>query len=94
MSAYSNGVVQCAQCRIHDIDVLTIDHIHNNGAVERRTLKKYGGIDFYRHLRKNGYPDGYQVLCMNCNLKKEVKNRRTLWKERYKQMPGAKGMMG
>ncbi len=26
-----------------------------------------GGHKFYKWLRDAGYPDGFQVLCMNCN---------------------------
>lgn len=88
---------QCANCLIHDIDVLTIDHINNDGAIERKKLKIYGGVYFYKYLKNKGYPSGYQVLCMNCNLKKEVTNRRAVWKAKYKvmdeSMPSAKGMM-
>lgn len=84
MCAYGpNGLPQCAQCGIHDIDVLTLDHIHNNGAAERKRLKIFGGVYFYKHLEKSGYPDGYQVLCMNCNLKKEIARQRKNLKEKH-----------
>ena len=59
-------------CR--DIRCLSIDHINDDGAEHRRQL--YGtnasGLRFYNWLKRNGYPDGFQVLCMNCQwIKKE-----------------------
>lgn len=30
-----------------------------------------GGPYFYRWLRLNGYPSGFQVLCANCNTAKD-----------------------
>lgn len=62
---------KCTKCGEEKLDVLTIDHIENNGAEHRRQLGKSGGPSFYRWLRKQGYPkDGYQILCMNCNSSK------------------------
>ncbi len=67
----------CRKCGIDDIDVLCIDHIHNDGGKFRKESKGgMGGANVYRWLRKNNFPEGHQTLCMNCNLKKElVKNR-------------------
>jgi len=59
------------------IAALTIDHIDDNGAEERERIfhnKHRAGIDFYRWLRKNGYPEGYQVLCFNCQWIKRDKD--------------------
>ncbi len=65
LSHYSNGTMKCAICDWDDVRALTIDHINNNGAEER---KKYGeGLTFYNWLIKNDFPIGYQVLCRNCN---------------------------
>jgi hypothetical protein len=44
---------------------LTIDHINGGGSQHR---KKIGHGHFYLWLYNHGYPDGYQVLCMNCNF--------------------------
>lgn len=54
---------------------LSLDHIHNNGAAERRQISgaaKSAGMLFYGWLKKRGYPPGYQVLCMNCNFGKRM----------------------
>lgn len=68
-SHYSNGLPICACCGEKEILFLTIDHINNNGNKERKELKKMGRT-YYVWLRKNNYPDGLQVLCMNCNWAK------------------------
>jgi len=65
---------QCAHCGIDDVDVLCIDHVDGCGNLKRRT---YGaGSGFYIWLKKNNYPRGFQVLCANCNLKKEILRKR------------------
>jgi hypothetical protein len=73
--------IACACCGYSDIRALSIDHIHGNGGEERKRLReKLGwgktngaGDRFYSFLRRNNYPSGYQVLCMNCNW---IKSRR------------------
>jgi hypothetical protein len=56
---------QCVCCGENDIDVLNIDHINQDGSILRRLYPSQNKIYFW--LRKNGYPDDYQVLCCNCN---------------------------
>jgi hypothetical protein len=34
----------------------------------------FAGYGFYTWLKKNGFPEGLQVLCMNCNWVKRVEN--------------------
>jgi hypothetical protein len=52
---------------------LTIDHIDESGAAERKQLNRSGGYNFYYWLKQQGYPkDNYQVLCFNCNHAKHV----------------------
>lgn len=67
LAAYGGA---CVCCGIDDPLVLNIDHINNNGSSERKTIGE--GIDFYRWLRRSGYPEGYQVLCYNCNCSKHI----------------------
>lgn len=71
---YSNGIPSCANCREQDLIVLTIDHINNDGAKLRKTQGT--GTRFYRWLKRNNYPEGYQVLCWNCNARKELERQR------------------
>lgn len=68
---------QCTSCGVADIDILCLDHINDDGADQRRQLKLVGA-QFFWWLKRNNYPAGYQVLCANCNLKKEILRRRGL----------------
>ena len=71
-SHYSNSTPVCATCGETDILVLCLDHINGGGSKHRKILGVVGGAAFYRKLRKDEYPTGYQVLCANCNLRKEM----------------------
>ncbi len=71
LSHYSNGTMKCARCGFDDIRALSIDHINGGGAPHRRKT----GNDVYGWLKRNGFPEGYQVLCMNCQLIKRQVNR-------------------
>jgi hypothetical protein len=69
------GGCHCVWCGEADIQALCIDHINNDGASHRKALgaKCTGNITgerFYRWLRRNHYPKGFQVLCFNCNQAK------------------------
>ncbi len=55
-------------CGITDPDMLSLDHKENDGAKERREIGR--GNTFYRFVIKSGYPDKYQILCMNHQVKK------------------------
>ena len=71
LSHYCEGQIKCACCGEKDIRFLCIDHVHNNGKEERKTLGS--GRPFYRHLKKQGFPqNGYQVFCYNCNMGKRT----------------------
>jgi hypothetical protein len=62
----------CACCEEKEPIFLTIDHINNDGAEHRREIGSVGGRSFYSWLRKNNYPEGFQVLCWNCNSGKHL----------------------
>ena len=70
------GGAKCKNCLEERIELLTLDHIKEDGRDHRRaTAKKHhggGGIQFYSWLKKHGFPNipALQVLCMNCNLLK------------------------
>ncbi len=57
----------CACCKERTELFLTIDHINNDGAAHRRSVD-IG--HFYGWLRSNGFPEGFQTLCYNCNIGK------------------------
>jgi hypothetical protein len=74
-----NGVMQCCWdgCEITDPDMLTLDHIENDGAEHRGGGRSCGttGVDMYRRLRAAGWPAGLQTLCWNHQWKKEITRR-------------------
>jgi len=63
-------------CTVNDPDMLTIDHMDNSGAADRRKGQQYTGTQFYSILRSKGYPEGFQTLCHNHQWKKEMVRRR------------------
>lgn len=67
MAAYGG---LCACCGDTFVGRLTIDHVNNDGAVHRRTLKSQASM--YQHLVNEGFPSGFQVLCASCNLAKHI----------------------
>jgi hypothetical protein len=75
MEAYGGVVCNC--CSESELMMLTIDHVYNNGA-EHRKASSYNGRSIncnngiYGWLRKNNYPEGFQVLCFNCNMAKHL----------------------
>lgn len=60
------GGYRCSWCGIDDPICLSIDHVNNDGAEQRKRLKK-AGASLYKWLSDEGFPPGYAVLCMNCN---------------------------
>jgi hypothetical protein len=64
----------CACCKEDNIIFLTLDHVQNDGNIDRQRL---GGKEPYRVLReaiKQYDPTKYQVLCFNCNHGKRMNN--------------------
>lgn len=57
------GICKC--CGEAEPQFLTIDHIHGGGSAHKKAVG--GSQQIYSYLRANGYPDGYQLLCFNCN---------------------------
>jgi hypothetical protein len=76
MQHYSGGTPQCFMCGIDDMDLLCLDHIADDGAKHRKENKFSGGDKLYKWIIDNKFPGGFQVLCWNCNAKKEITRRR------------------
>lgn len=62
---YGGNPPKCVCCGENHVEFLTIDHIAGNGTKERKQHK-----NFIHWLKKMGFPEGYQVLCSNCNMAK------------------------
>lgn len=63
ISYYSNGANECACCGDRHVEFLAIDHINGGGRKHRDEVK-----NIYSWLRRTGFPDGFRVLCHNCNM--------------------------
>lgn len=62
---------ECACCGESDIRFLTLDHVDGGGTEHRRSIGG-GGTAMYREIRRLEFPDGYQVLCFNCNQGRHI----------------------
>lgn len=71
LTRYGDGELACVCCGEEHLDCLTIDHVNGNGAEHRRVIGVIGGTRFYYWLKREGYPEGYQTLCFNDQMKKE-----------------------
>jgi hypothetical protein len=67
LSHYSSGTLSCACCKENQYEFLSLDHINGGGSKHRKSL---GTKYILSYLVKAGFPEGYQVLCHNCNLAK------------------------
>lgn len=54
---------KCACCAEETKEFLTIDHINGGGGKHRKEINGH----VYRWLKKNNFPDGFRLLCYNCN---------------------------
>jgi len=75
LTHYGNGKPACVRCGFDDLRALSIDHIYGGGSKHRQAVSKGGGYNFYHWLKRQGFPEGYQSLCMNCQLIKEQERR-------------------
>ena len=63
LAHYSNGLMKCNCCGESQERFLTLDHVNNDGYKDK---KKYSRSMLYE-VKKQDYPEGYQILCYNCN---------------------------
>jgi len=65
--------LSCSRCGFSDMRALSIDHI-NGGGTRHHAIVGHGTV-FYQWLQKNNCPEGFQVLCMNCQwIKRQERN--------------------
>jgi hypothetical protein len=60
----------CVKCGYADERALSIDHVNNDGAYRRKNNAE-AGCSVYRVIIRLGFPDTYQILCMNCQFIKQ-----------------------
>ena len=70
------GGYKCVCCGETEPSFLSIDHINNDGGADFRR-KNFGkrtsaGCHTYAWLIRNNFPEGFQVLCMNCQHGKRM----------------------
>ncbi len=65
---------KCQYCDESNVLKLCIDHINNNGNIER---KQFGLRKIISLIINGKHNNKYQVLCFNCNRKKQINNLRT-----------------
>lgn len=65
---YSNGSMMCAWCTEGRMPCLSIDHIEGGGNAHRKSILVSAGQNFYQWLKAEGFPEGFRVLCMNCQF--------------------------
>ena len=59
----------CACCKENIWQFLTLDHINNDGYLDKRNKKVITITSFYRFINKEDILR-FQILCMNCNYSK------------------------
>ncbi len=64
------GGPKCACCGEEHIEFLSIDHINGDGAAHRQKINgdSQNGVNLYYWLKKNNFPPGFRILCLNCNF--------------------------
>ncbi len=71
-----SGVLGCCweNCSVIDLDMLTLDHIKDDGARHVLPGRKHRltGTPLYRWARKHKYPKTLQTLCANHQFKKKM----------------------
>ena len=75
LSYYSGGTLQCALCPESRLAALQVDHIYGGGKKHKAQLGGADGTLFFRWLKQNNFPDGYRILCANCNIREYLKSR-------------------
>lgn len=69
LHAYGGEHPACACCGESQPLLLALDHINGGGHQQRQ---ERGGGGFYTWLKRNNYPPGFQVLCHNCNMGRQL----------------------
>lgn len=66
-----NYGTQCACCEETQFEFLCVDHIHGDGTKHRKEISS-----LYGWLIGSNFPEGYRILCINCNFGRSRNNRK------------------
>lgn len=67
LTHYGGDPPKCACCAQSHIEFLTMDHINGGGRKHWDKIHKQGYTSLTDWLYRNNFPDGFRVLCWNCN---------------------------
>lgn len=67
----AGGEAVCVGCGYADLRALSLDHLNGDGNAHRRRIKKW----LYLWIKQQGFPEGYQTLCMNCQMIKAAEKQ-------------------
>lgn len=71
-SIFEHYGLKCSCCNEDELVFLVLDHIQDDGGKQRKELNLKSGEPFYRWIKNNGFPVGFQTLCHNCNHAKRL----------------------
>lgn len=57
---------RCACCGESEYKFLAIDHVNGGGRQHR--IQDPSALSIVSWLHRHGFPDGFRVLCHNCNM--------------------------
>lgn len=58
----------CYCCGEGLVDMLTLDHVDQDGSEHRRDERIAAGLRTYLWARRNGWPPIFRTACFNCNM--------------------------
>lgn len=65
LNHYSGDPARCACCGETIMEFLSLDHINGGGYQHRHKIKQ---ATLWEWLKRNNFPEGFRVLCYNCNM--------------------------
>lgn len=72
---FSHYGYYCSCCGEATKEFLSIDHVNNDGNLHIwPSGTRITGVHLYQKIVAAGFPDIYQVYCMNCNFGKRMNN--------------------
>jgi hypothetical protein len=82
LSHYAQGTPACKCCGETIECFLTLDHRDGGGRKHREEVRRQGTL-MYVWLKRHGFPEGFDVLCFNCNCGRHINGGVCPHKDRY-----------